>query len=145
MVYKILNFGFPIYLLVFEMGIRSTFIKDGSTPTIMGPTLASAGLSFLISALSTSTKNLESDIVKAARQVLADQGKADTKFTVVSQETVLSRDIAWAFLFLGILGWCFVCVKTIAPGQNDGLLVNPIIWGGIIYIMGIAVPKPQNK
>lgn len=145
MVYKILNFGFPIYLLLFEIGIRATFIKDESTPTIIGPALASAGLSFLVTTLSNSTMPLDSEFVKAARQELVAQGKADTDFAVVSQKTVISRDTAWAFLILGILGWCFVCVKTIAPGQNDGLLVHPTLWGGIIYAIGVGVPKPSNK
>lgn len=137
MIYKILNYGFPVYLMLFEMSIRSLLVKDENAPSIIGPSLATSGLGLIISALDDS-KNFESGLVRAAKQAVQNSGQGD-EVPVTDKTNTTIRGIAIACLLLGIWGWCTVCVKTLAPGQNDVFLVNPTVLGCLMYLVGIVV------
>ena len=85
--HAILIYGFPLILLLFEWGLRSLLVVDSSGFT--GPTLAAAGLSFLVPLTKPKTLNIQ---VTGAQNVVVTS-KADNQFVAATWILVL------AFLF----------------------------------------------
>jgi len=77
--YGVLIYGFPLLLLLFEWGLRSLLAVDSWGFT--GPTLAAAGLSFLVPL--TKPKTLSVGVPNAPNAIVGSRG--DQEFIALTE------------------------------------------------------------
>jgi hypothetical protein len=89
--HNILIYGFPVLLLIFEWGLRSVIAVD--TWGFTGPSLAVAGLSFLVPL----TKPKEIDVSAPEHAGAVGVSRKDLDFIAVTWLLVLSFLFFWAW------------------------------------------------
>lgn len=120
--YSVLIYGFPLVLLLFEWGLRNIMAVDTSGFT--GPTLAAAGLSFLVPL--TKPKILNVQVPGASNAVVTS--RADSQFVAVTWLMIL------AFLFV----WSSSCYASIKlPGYKVYGVAGHLFIGAIAYIVSL--------
>ena len=101
--YVILTYAFPLILLVFEWGLRTLMLVDVSG--FIGPTLASAGLSFLIPL--TKPKILGVKFSKYPNAVATTA--TDLQFV----------GLVWLLILVSLFAWSASCFGRLKPLPND--------------------------
>ena len=97
--YKILVYGFPLILLIFEWGLRSILNVDTSGFT--GPTLTAAALTMLVPL--SQPKKLDMPIDNVSKAIVIS--KNDSEYFI---------PIVWIFIFAYLFLWetsCFYSIK----------------------------------
>jgi hypothetical protein len=94
--YLIITYGFPVILIVFELGIRLTMKVD--TSTFIGPTLASAALCFL--APLTKPKEISGVAMSNSSGEHITIKKIDNEFI----------GFTWLLIFVALFAWAACCV-----------------------------------
>lgn len=96
--YKILVYGFPLLLLLFEWGLRTIMKVDSSGFT--GPTLAAAGLSFLMPLTKLKTRSID---VPGGDSVLV-MTRADEQLV----------GFIWLLVLASLFAWSLSCYFSVA-------------------------------
>ena len=128
MLYNFIIFGFPVYLIVFEIIFRT--VSNLDTSTFIGPTLAATGLSFLLPLIKPKpvilTPKDEKDFINRG---LIIKNANDEKLILV----------IYAAILFGILIWYCSCLSSFLH-PNDTLWFFPthLAVGLINYILGIT-------
>ena len=126
----ILIYGFPLVLLLFEWGLRSLMAVDSSGFT--GPTLAAAGLSFLVPL--TKPKSLNVQVAGMPNAVVTS--RADNQFVATTWILV--------FVFLFVWSWsCYVSIKS--PEHNVFGVAKHLLIGGIAYLVSLVMTFVKEK
>lgn len=125
--YNVLNYGFPIYLICFELLFRSISTID--TSSFIGPALASSGLSLFISVLKPKEVRLESNIQPLPEGVQVYYQK--------DQKLILASIIC---LLIGLMMWYWTCIFSLTKA-NHTLWIFPthLVMGFGVYLIGIIL------
>lgn len=126
--YAVLIYGFPLTLLGFEWGLRTMLAVDSGGFT--GPTLAAAGLSFLMPLTKPKKKNLpgHDDVIAVS--------KADAALT----------PILWISVFAFLFSWswsCYVSLKL--PNDTTFGFASHLVIGGAVYIVSLLLTAIKEK
>ena len=126
--YAVLIYGFPLTLLGFEWGLRTMLAVDSAVFT--GPTLAAAGLSFLMPLTKPKRKNLpgHDDVVAMS--------KADAALT----------PILWIFVFAFLFSWSWACYVSLKfPTDKTFGFDSHLVIGGSVYILSLLLTGIKEK
>ena len=128
--YILLIYGFPIILLVFEWGLR--YLLKVDTHGFIGPTLAAAGLSFLVPL----TKPKALTIATGSSGVVMVTPRREFEFIAFIWMLVL------AYLFV----WAATCVISVAHPQSTyvGYSIHSEI-GAAAYVVSLAMTFLKEK
>lgn len=118
--YIILTYGFPLILLVFEWGLRTLMLVDASG--FIGPTLAAAGLSFLVPL--TRPKRLSVTIANYPNAI------------ATSKEDQQLVGFIWLLVLASLFAWSASCYASIkAPDETViGYPIHSVIGFGTYLI-----------
>lgn len=128
--YKILIYGFPLLLLLFEWGLRTVMKVDSSGFT--GPTLAAAGLSFLIPLTKLKTRTVD---VPGADSVLV-MTRADEQLV----------GLIWLLVLASLFSWAVSCYFSVAHAELKayGSPVHFLIGLGT-YILSLVMTAVKGR
>lgn len=128
--YSVLIYGFPLVLLLFEWGLRSLLTVDSWGFT--GPTLAAAGLSFLVPL--TRPKILNVSIPSAPNAVAISKG---------DQELVA---FIWILVLAFLFVWSGACYASIKHPTHTVLgLSTHLVVGGVAYLISLVMIFVKEK
>ena len=128
--YVILIYGFPVMLLVFEWGLRHLLSVDSWGFT--GPTLAAAGLSFLVPL--TKPKILNIQIPNAPDAVVTS--KRDKEFV----------GLTWLMVFAFLFIWSASCYASLKfPEQRVLGFSTHLFIGGVAYLISLVMTFIKEK
>lgn len=128
--HAILIYGFPLILLLFEWGLRTLLSVDASA--FVGPTLATAGLSFLVPLTKPKYLNIPVEFSPGAIVI----SKADNNFIAV----------VWIFLLLYLFVWassCYFSVKL--PASMTWGLSTQFLIGISAYLVSLVMTFVKEK
>ncbi len=126
--YAILIYGFPLTLLAFEWGLRTMLNVD--TAGFTGPTLAAAGLSFLM------------PLVKPKLIPIANQPKT----FAISKGDANFIPVLWLFVFVFLFSWCFSCYVSLKfPTDKTFGFASHLVIGGILYAISLIFTAIKEK
>lgn len=126
--YAVLIYGFPLTLLGFEWGLRTMLSVDASGFT--GPTLAAAGLSFLM------------PLVKPKQRKL--NGHED--YVAISKTEIAFIPFLWLFVLLFLFSWswsCYVSLKL--PLDTTMGFPSHLAIGGSVYTISLILTAIKEK
>jgi hypothetical protein len=131
-IYNILNAGFPIYMIVFEMLLRSFSSVD--TSSFIGPTLAAGGLGLILGILQP----------KAVREHYAND-KSEQPMQHVPRNP---RDeklivLAWMSILVELLIWYWVCASSIKNGNQ--FYFPGMLGGASNYVLSLILLHKKNN
>lgn len=128
--YAILIYGFPLTLLAFEWGLRVILSVDSTGFT--GPTLAAAGLSFLMPLTKPKKKNLS-----------AHHGY---NVVVMSKADSILTPFLWICVFAFLFSWAWACYVSIKlPGNKTLGFDSHLVIGGSVYILSLILTAIKEK
>ena len=133
--YSVIIYGFPTYLIFFELLVRS--FSGFDTSAFIGPTLGAAGLGFLMS------------VIQPKPVILTDEQRIFTQQHGViirnpNDERIIS--IAWIFIFIGVLLWYCACLVSLKyPNFSFSIFPAHLIIGLINYLIGIILSVFKDK
>jgi len=125
--YNLIIFGFPVYLIIFEILFRT--VSNLNTSTFIGPTLAATGLSFLLPLIRPKRVDLSfDDEEEFKKKGLIIKNAYDEKLIPV----------VYAFILVGILIWYWSCATSfLHPKDTLWFFPKHLIIGLINYFLGI--------
>ena len=128
--YAVLTYGFPLILLVFEWGLRTLMLVD--TSGFIGPTLAAAGLSFLIPL----TKPKRIDVLVPSLPDALVTSKRDQEFV----------GLIWLLFLASLFAWSASCYTSIRFPENRvfGWPVHFVIGLGT-YLLSLIMTFVKEK
>lgn len=129
--YGILIYGFPLVLLAFEWGLRTLLQVESWGFT--GPTLAAAGLSFLVPL--TRPKELNIPLNNAPNAVAISKGDRD-----------IFVPLAFLLVFVFMFAWCWSCYISIKKPNAElfGMSTHLVI-GSIVYLISVVMTFVKEK
>ncbi len=125
--YNILSYGFPIYLIGVEMLFR--FVTGVDTSSFIGPTIAAAGITFLIPLTVPKPVTLP---IESQTLVIPD-----------GYELVSSRDsefikFTWIFILIGTLIWMSACTVSLRyPDWDLWVFPGHLCVGIVNYVISL--------
>jgi len=136
--YKWINIGFPIYLVLFEIIVRSFISTDLSS--FVGPALASAGMGILIGLL----KPTKIDIDDKLKEEIKKKGMTLALRNTKDENTI---NLAWAFILVELLAWYYVCNLSMSNKDFSvfGLVPMTILIGCVCYFVSIGLSNYKEK
>jgi hypothetical protein len=126
--YAVLIYGFPLTLLAFEWGLRTMIEVDSSGFT--GPTLAAAGLSFLMPLVKPKQK-----------QIPGHEG-----YVAITKADAAFVPLLWLFVLAFLFCWswsCYVSVKL--PTHKTLGVASHLAIGGGLYIVSLILTAVKEK
>ncbi len=133
--YSAIIYGFPAYLIFFELLVRT--FSGFDTSAFIGPTLCAAGLSLLISVIQPKELSLT-----PAQEQFAKENSVTIRNP--NDEHIVS--VAWVFIFIGVLLWYCSCLVSLKY-PNVAILIFPahLFIGLINYFAGIVLRVLKEK
>jgi energy-converting hydrogenase Eha subunit G len=126
--YAILIYGFPLTLLGFEWGLRTMLEVNSSGFT--GPTLAAAGLSFLMPL-----------IKPKMRKIPGHDG-----VVAISTAEAAFIPLLWLFVFVFLFSWSWSCYVSIKMPDHKILEFDShLVIGGALYIISLVLTAVKEK
>lgn len=127
--YNFLIYGFPIYFILFEMIFRG--VSGVDTTGFIGPTLAAAGLSFLLPL----TKPKRFDVPSSIAEII--DGIEDVQIISKKDERLIGFILI--FIVLGFAVWAWSCSVSLKSPQDKLWIIRKQVGiGSINYIMGVV-------
>ncbi|WP_321935382.1 hypothetical protein [Paraburkholderia sp. J8-2] len=130
---KILVYGLPLYLYALEALIRT--IGAIHTETVLGPTLAGAGIGFLLEATDLKPMKLSPDVVAAL-------GKLDAK--VYSEREKRLVDFIWLAFCLSLGAWMYSLFCTFHPEAGPVAYASLFIGCGVFFVSIVLSAVKEN-
>lgn len=128
--YAVLIYGFPLLLLLFEWGLRVLIQVDSSGFT--GPTLAAAGLSFLMPL--TKPKQLNIQIPGNPNAIAIS--RTDTQFMAFT----------WMVIFGYLFLWALTCYTSIKLPMNKVFSITTHLFiGSCAYVFSLVMTFVKEK
>ncbi len=122
---KILLYGLPVYLYGIELLIKS--IARVTSDSLAGPTLAGAGIGFLLPLTELKQLNIDASLAQALETLKARaHSPRDKTFT----------ELVWLAFFASLGGWMYSINLTLQSVQHQPAPVN---WALIIGCLTFAV------
>lgn len=135
--YNLLNIGFPVYLVVFEIILRS--LSSVNTSSFIGPALAASGLGLLIGVIKPKKVALDPNTEKA----LKEQG---ITFVARDQRDEKIVVLGWVAILLELMSWYWSCAMSIKYGDSEGpKSFLPLYIGIGNYILGILLSSLKEN
>ncbi len=126
--YALLIYGFPLTLLGFEWGLRTMLSVDSSGFT--GPTLAAAGLSFLMPLIKPKVKP-----IPGHNDVIA-----------MSKAEALFMPILWLAVFIFLFCWTWSCYISLKfPLDKTFGFNSHMVIGGTLYTISLILTGIKEK
>ena len=133
----ILNWGFPFYLIVLEVLFRGVTGLD--TSSFIGPTIATAGLSFLLPL--TQPKNISDSLHSRTLEVVQSNGG----IAVNSNDQALLPFI-WLSILIGFLIWFWSSHLALTnPADTLWFLPTHVAIGFINYLMAAILSAIKGR
>jgi hypothetical protein len=127
--HRLLKFGFPLILLLFEWGLRKASAVDASG--FVGPTLAAAALATLVPL--TELKKIPVKIRGHAEAVAIP--RADEAFVY----------FVWVVLLVGLFVWLLTCQMSLkASGSWLGFPAHYWV-GSVTYLVSVVLSVVKEK
>lgn len=129
--YNLLNIGFPIYLVLFEVLLRTFSSVD--TSSFIGPTLAASGLGLIIGVLKPKTIKLDQTTQHSLKEMGLSAIVRDSK-----DEKIVF--LGWVAILVELLTWYWSCAVAIKTGDKEqAKSIQPLIIGVVNYIIGVIL------
>lgn len=126
--YVVLIYGFPLTLLGFEWGLRTMLTVDSTG--FAGPTLAAAGLSFLMPLIKPKQKTIpgHEDVIAIS--------KAEAAF----------MPFLWFFVFAFLFSWTWSCYMSLKFPLDKTLgFDSHLVIGGALYSISLILTGIKEK
>lgn len=129
MIYNFLIFGFPIYLILFEILFRTFSHVD--TSTFIGPTIGASGLSLLIPLVKPKIVKISDDeLIFIKKNNLTLKYENDDKLIFV----------VWVSILIEIIVWYWSCSTSInTPKELYSIFPKHLCIGVINYMIGVLL------
>ena len=128
--HAVLIYGFPLILLLFEWGLRTLLAVDASA--FIGPSLTTAGLSFLVPL----TRPKDTNIVVKELPGAVVISRADHNFIAV----------VWILLLLYLFVWASSCYYSIKLSTSVTLtLPTHLLIGLTAYLVSLIATFVKEK
>lgn len=147
-IHFLITITLPLYLIIFQVILRLLF--EVEIGIFIGPTLAGAGISFLIPVIKPRKfhKDLEieknqSSLLNLAQKsvdILNNQG-----FDIMILNQAENYITAFVALLINLLIWVITCGLAIKATGIDSYHISAILVGGVGYIIGILIFKKHNN
>jgi uncharacterized membrane protein HdeD (DUF308 family) len=142
--FTLINIGFPVYLVIFEIIFRT--VSGVDTSSFVGPTLASSGMGLIINALKPRAIKLTAEIeefIKKSGQTYTIRDPKDDKLVI----------IAWIAILIEIIFWYYSCALSIkndlAVSAQPTIVVKnnfiPMILGVVNYVIGTIIISNKEE
>ena len=151
--YKLLIYGFPIYMIATELLYRE--LTNVDTTGYIGPALATAGLGFLIPLTKPKELKLQDEDLYSLSSKLGVS--ADSIRTLIGRMDRLGysfrpdndevlRGYVWLSVFLGFGVWMWACTVSTRFPDAEWWIVKQHMWiGAINYVIGVVFCSLKDK
>jgi len=127
--YNFIIFGFPLYLIFFEMLFRAFSQID--TSSFIGPTIGAAGLSLMIPLVRPKSVELNEE-----EQEMIKKHNLSIKF--IADERLIN--FIWVAVIIGILIWYWSCATSfVEPKETIWIFPKHFIIGMANYVIGLIL------
>ncbi|HTW23505.1 MAG TPA: hypothetical protein VMD78_07895 [Candidatus Baltobacteraceae bacterium] len=131
---KILLYGLPLYLYGLEFLLKAfASIKADS---VAGPSLAGAGLGFLLPLTDLKPVSLDADVMDELRAAGAG---------VYSPRDKTFSDFVWLCFFLSLGAWMLSIYWTLKPLAHPSIVNRPLLIGCIIFLVSITLAEIKER
>lgn len=119
--YHILSYGTPVFLLPLESCLK--FVLNENITSFLGPTLAAAGLSFLVPLTEPKVLSVEGNIITTSRN-----------------DSMLVG-YAWIAIIFSFLAWAISCYLSLKQPNALTILNIPyhLLLGGFVYFISLVM------
>ena len=140
--FTLINIGFPVYLVTFEIIFRT--VSGVDTSSFVGPTLASSGMGLIINALKPRVIKLSTEI----ENFIKDSGQT---YTIRDPKDDMLVTIAWLAILVEIVFWYYSCATAIKndltvaaqPATKSNMI--PMILGVANYVIGTIIISKKEE
>ena len=127
--YNLIIFGFPLYLILFEMLFRTFSQID--TSSFIGPTIGAAGLSLMIPLVRPKSVELNAEEME-----LVKNNNLSIKF--IADERLIN--VIWVMILVGILVWYWSCaISFLEPKESLWIFPKHFVIGMVNYVFGVIL------
>jgi uncharacterized membrane protein (DUF485 family) len=133
---KILLYGLPVYLYVIELLIKS--IARVNSDSLAGPTLAGAGIGFLLPLTELKQLNIDASLSQALKDLKARAySPRDKKFC----------DLVWLTFFASLGGWMYSISLTLQYIRHpQSATVNwALVIGCLTFAVSILLAEVKER
>ena len=132
---KILLYGLPIYLYGLEFLLKA--IASIQADSVAGPTLAGAGLGFLLPLTDLKTPALDPKVLNQLKAAGASAYSTGDKTFC---------DFVWVLFFASLAAWMFCIYLTLRPAHGVGGTLNKsLLIGCIIFVVSIVMAEIKGR
>lgn len=130
---KILLYGLPAYLYMLEAFLKT--IASIGSESLLGPTLAGAGIGFLLPLTELKRVQLGGATEAQLRRLNA---------IAYSQRDKVFVDCVWVAFFGALAAWMYALFLSFRPGANPSF-VSPLIIGCIIFLGSLVLTEIKER
>ena len=130
---KILLYGLPIYLFGLEFLLRT--IASIGSDSLLGPTLAGAGIGFLLPLTELKPVALP-DTLKNELEKL--------KASVYSERDKLLIDCTWIVFFISLGAWMYSVFLSFPPAHNSSFSL-PVFIGCAVFVISLILSEIKER
>jgi hypothetical protein len=131
---KLMLYGLPVYLYGLELLLKAfAAIKADS---VAGPTLAGAGLGFLLPLTELKSVTVDSEV----RQKLEE-----TKTAIYSRTDKSFSDFVWVCFFSSLILWMWCIYLTLHPSQEASYVNKSFAIGCIIFVGSVVLTEIKER
>lgn len=133
MINRIFTIGFPLYLILFELLLRSFSGTD--TSSFIGPTIAAAGLSILISLTEIKEYKNEDKLKQTVKDEIKKYG-----LSLINKKELIFERVLWFLVLVGLIVWyssCSIAIKY--PNLKIIGMPSHLVVGSINYLLGVSL------
>jgi len=129
---KFLLYGLPLYLYGLETFLKT--IAAVGAESFLGPTLAGAGIGFLMPLTDLKLIPVADSIAKELSRLSA---------TAISSRDRRFVDFVWVVFFLSLGAWMYSVFLSFHPSQNP--IISPVTIGCVIFIVSLVLSEIKEK
>jgi hypothetical protein len=126
-------YGLPLYLYLLEAFLKS--IASVTSESLLGPTLAGAGIGFLLPLTEFKRVNLAQNLVSELEKF---------KVEAYSNRDKNFIEFVWLFFFISLVAWMYSVFLTFHPKQVP-LDVAPLWIGCVIFVVALVLSEIKEK
>jgi hypothetical protein len=131
---KVLLYGLPLYLYGLEFLLKT--IASFTQDSIAGPTLAGAGIGFLLPLTELKTVHIDSKLEKALAGLGAvAHSPRDKSFS----------DFVWVAFFVALGAWMFSIYLTLRHVNVPQLVNWPLMIGALTFVVSIILTEIKER
>ncbi len=131
---KILLYGLPLYLYGLELLLKA--IANVTADSVAGPTLAGAGIGFLLPLTELKSVVIDAPLAQALTALNA---------VAYSPRAKTFSDFVWVMFFLSLGGWMYSIYLTLHRAGQPQAINWPFVIGAVTFAVSIGLSEWRER